>query len=215
MTDFPQTFAVFPLPGTILLPGARLPLNIFEPRYLDMIDDALKEHRSVGMIQPSGAGDQKHSLEIYGIGCLGRIVSFKETEDNRYLITLKGLSRFSVLEELVVTTQYRQVKASFNSFTGDLEPQDDSAIDRKGLLEVLRPFLKMHQIEVEWETIENVPGPPLVTSLAMTCPFAPNEKQALLEAPTLADRFQLITTLIEMALAQRTADFVRSQKDIN
>ena len=215
MTDLPQTFAIFPLAGALLLPGGRLPLNIFEPRYLDMVNDALKEHRNIGMIQPTDPRDHDCSPKVYDIGCLGRIVSFKETDDGRYLITLKGLSRFSVVDELAVTTRYRQVMASFGAFANDPEPEDDTGFNRTILLEALRPFLKMHEVEVEWDAIENVPGLALITSLAMTCPFAPNEKQALLEAPSLAERTQLITSMIEMALAQRGAAPNASTKDIN
>jgi uncharacterized protein len=200
LAELPSVIPIFPLPGALLLPRGRLPLNIFEPRYLAMIDDAMRHHRVVGMIQPAG-NDQKYP-PLYPIGCLGRLTAWSETGDGRLMITLTGLIRFRVQAEVKTTTPYRQVQPSFTEFERDLQESDDEAcIDRKRLGASLKSYLKLRNLDADWSSIERAPGEVLINSLAMICEFDAAEKQALLEAPLLSDRAQLLTALIEMAAA--------------
>ena len=194
LSGLPSRFPVFPLAGAILLPNGNLPLNIFEPRYLQMVKDAMRADKAIGMIQPSGRlnGDQP---ELYPIGCAGRITSFETTEDGRYLITLTGICRFEVVEELTVATPYRQVVASFERWQGDLEPGAPEDNLRSGLTQALRRYFSVHDISVDWTQIERAPLGGLLTSLAMICPFEPSEKQALLET---RDPDQLGRTLVAL-----------------
>jgi len=200
-TERPRTLPIFPLPGVLLLPGGKLPLNIFEPRYLHMVEDAMASHRMIGMVQPLEADQHAVRPRPYDIGCAGRITSFSETEDGRYLITLSGIIRFRIEEELSVTTPYRQVVADYERFGADLSAGDPAAVDGKRLLTALRAYLSATGIPADWESINRAPLPTLVTSLAMICPFAPSEKQALLEAPDLAERGRTLVALMEMATA--------------
>lgn len=208
--SLPVRFAVFPLARVLLLPGSQLPLNIFEPRYLAMIDDALTHDRVVGMIQPHneqppggvpvGAGGLDRPA-LYGVGCLGRLISFSETGDGRYHIVLKGVCRFQVREELPVTTLYRQVVADFTPFAGDLTPQDTGKIDRLALLAGLKNYLAQQNLSADWKAVDNTPTEDLVNMLAMNCPFELPEKQALLEVPDIAGRAATLLTLLQMAVA--------------
>lgn len=210
VSDLPQRFAVFPLPRVILLPGSRIPLNIFEPRYLAMIDDALKGDRVIGMIQPqteqtpaavsSRAAGVDHPA-LLNVGCLGRLTSFAETGDGRYHIALTGICRFELHEELPVTTPYRQIIANFSPFTHDLASAIAEDVDRDALLDHLKRYLEHQQLSADWKSVENTPTEDLVNSLAMSCPFETAEKQALLEAPDLAARTRTLLTLIEMTIA--------------
>lgn len=209
INDLPQRFAVFPLSRVILLPRSRMPLNIFEPRYLAMIDDALRGERVIGMIQPqteqipvspsrmSGA-DQPALLNV---GCLGRLTSFSETGDGRYLITLTGICRFQIQEELPVTTPYRQILARYTSFAHDLTSSAPEEVNRDDVLGHLKRYLAHQQLSADWKSIENTPTEDLVNSLSMSCPFEVAEKQALLEAPTLSERASTLLTLIQMTIA--------------
>jgi len=196
-TTIPTRFPVFPLSGAILLPGGNLPLNIFEPRYLQMTRDAMQADRVIGMIQPccDAAGDR---TEIYRIGCLGRIASFAETEDGRYLISLMGLCRYDVLEELTVATPYRQIVASFDRWQGDLQQQMLPDGLRPSLCEALRDYFEVKDISADWSQIESAPLAGLITSLAMICPFEPCEKQALLEAVDAEERGRALIALLQM-----------------
>jgi Lon protease-like protein len=200
--ELPDCLRVFPLAGALLLPGGRLPLNIFEPRYLSMVNDALAVDRLIGMIQPFERNDEGGAgaggPQLYGIGCVGRMVSFSETEDGRYLVTLAGLIRFDVGEELPLKEGFRRVRPLYERFRDDLEV-DPRGIDRSRLLQALDEFLEVHGIKGDWEAIEETPDERLVTSLAMLCPFAPSEKQALLEAKTLPERAETMTTILQMA----------------
>jgi uncharacterized protein len=204
MAGAAATIPIFPLAGVLLLPGGHLPLNIFEPRYLQMVRDAMTGERLIGMVQPTDPGARVFEPEVYPIGCTGRISAFKETPDNRFLITLAGQRRFTIAEELSRTTLYRQVRVSYEAFPDDGETAeaDDSAIDRARLLAGLKRFLEGAGMKADWSAIEQAPTGPLITSLAMVCPFEPSEKQALLEAKTLAQRAKLMTALIEMGLRQ-------------
>jgi len=198
--QLPRTLPVFPLAGVLLLPGGQLPLNIFEPRYLAMTRDAMNSHRMIGMVQPLDPADRKLRPDIYQIGCAGRIGSFSETDDGRFLINLTGLCRFGIVEELTVPTPYRQVLASYARYRGDLSGDDAAKVDRKRLLPALRAFLEQKHITADWRAIERAPSETLINSLAMICPFAASEKQALLEAADIGERARVMTALIEMAL---------------
>jgi len=198
--DLPQVIPVFPLPGAILLPRGQLPLNIFEPRYLNMVDDAMAGDRIIGMVQPCGGPAQLPSLSP--IGCAGRITAFAETSDGRYLITLTGLCRFRLSTELPTKTPYRQVRADFGAFEHDLQaPPPEDSVDRHGLLEALRAYLETRGLEIDWETAEGAPIEALVNSLAMALPFEVAEKQALIEAHALGDRCEALTALMRIDAA--------------
>ncbi|MEO1252725.1 MAG: LON peptidase substrate-binding domain-containing protein [Pseudomonadota bacterium] len=199
-TNLPDTLPVFPLNGVLLLPGAQLPLNIFEPRYLRMIDDALAGARTIGMVQPRGAGVDDMAPPLYDVGCAGRITSFAETGDGRYLITLTGVRRFRVIEEARVDTPYRVARADWSAFDIDAHPDTSgSDVDRELLLEIMRDYLEAEGLKADWDAAAEAPVDALVVSLAMGCPFAPNEKQALLEAPTIADQAECLMALMEMS----------------
>ena len=198
--DMPRTIPVFPLPGALLLPRGRLPLNIFEPRYLAMVQDAMAGDRVIGMVQPSGEGDKP---SLYEVGCAGLITEHEPTEDGRILITLTGIARFKVTEELPTITQYRQVQASYGRFRLDFEGRaDEDGVDRERLFRSLDAYFEMRGIEADWAAIRNAPNDSLLTALAMMSPFGPAEKQALLEAETLSDHAAVLTTLLEMAVAE-------------
>jgi hypothetical protein len=203
--DLPDILPIFPLTGVLLLPRGRLPLNIFEPRYLAMTRDAMEGERLIGMVQPSDPPIREMNPAVYPLGCAGRITSFSETEDSRILITLTGVSRFRIREELPPLSGYRRVVAEWGDFTDDRNP-DEHGFDRSRLTNGLKSFFTQRQVQADWSAIDQAPGEHLVTSIAMMCPFAPNEKQALLEAKTLDERAHLLTALIEMSLSGPTPD---------
>lgn len=208
--DLPATIPVFPLPGALLLPRGQMPLNIFEPRYLEMIDDSLRSgHRLIGMIQPDTAHpgpDDRPNL--YKIGCAGRITQFAETGDGRYLIQLTGVCRFRVDHELSVLTAYRQCRAAYEPFADDfIARKGEDDVDRKTLLVALKDFLQANNLKADWEGIEKAPNEALVNALAMMSPYGPAEKQALLEAPDLKTRAEILIAVTEIELAKgRTED---------
>ncbi|WP_421992044.1 LON peptidase substrate-binding domain-containing protein [Roseococcus sp.] len=194
--QLPAEIAVFPLSGALLLPGGKLPLNIFEPRYLALVLDSLAQGRMFGMIQadPNGAGDG-----LYHVGCLGRLSSFAETEDGRLLITLSGLIRFRVTEELTACRGYRRVRADYTLYLDDLDPPEPGDLPREGILAALKPYFTAKGIDANWSAVEQMSCPSLVTTLSMVCPFAVAEKQALLEAASPAERAQDLIALLRMA----------------
>ncbi len=199
----PERLAVFPLTGALLLPGGRLPLNIFEPRYLNMIEDALgSPGRMIGMVQPLAVdvGLTPDGAALYDTGCAGRITSFSETGDGRFLVTLTGVTRFRVAEELAMHRGYRQVRPDFTPYATDCEADEGALAERDRLLTLLRRFFDVKGIDAEWPAIEEADDGFLVTSLAMVCPFEAREKQALLECSGLEARGQLLMTLMEMAV---------------
>ena len=198
--DLPQVIPVFPLPGAILLPRGQLPLNIFEPRYLNMIDDAMAGDRIIGMIQLSGGPDRLPGLSA--VGCAGRITSFNETSDGRYLVILTGVCRFRVTAELPSPAPYRQVRAAFSPFEADLGDPGGGDFDREVFLEALRAYLERRQLEIDWDTAGAAPQEALINSLSMALPFEPAEKQALLESPTLEDRCHVLTALMQIDAAE-------------
>ena len=199
----PPILPIFPLAGVLLLPRGRLPLNIFEPRYLAMTRDALGGERLIGMVQPTDPRVVGDNPPVYPTGCAGRITSFSETDDGRFLIVLTGVSRFRIREELPLSQGYRRVVPEWGEFARDLESEAQSGVDRDRLLRGLRTYFQQHKIEADWDAITSVPDERLVTSIAMVCPFEPNEKQALLEASALDERASLLTTIIEMAVLNR------------
>jgi Lon protease-like protein len=206
LADLPREIAVFPLSGALLLPQGRLPLNIFEPRYLAMTLDSLANGRMFGMVQPdAGAARGPNGPGLYRIGCLGRLSSFSETDDGRLLITLTGLLRFRIREELPLAPGgYRRVQADYADFAADLavDAQDAPAsVDRTELLDALRPYFRARGIEANWDAVEQTADAMLVTTLSMVCPFDVPEKQALLEAPDCGERARMLVALMRMGAA--------------
>ena len=204
--DLPEVIPVFPLPGALLLPRGQMPLNIFEPRYLSMVDDAFRDgHRLIGMIQP----DVTHSPDeerpvLFRIGCVGRITQLAETGDGRYILELTGVSRFKVVEEMTVLTAYRQCKVDYFPFLDDFTARKgEDAVDRESLLAVLSDFLKANNLKVDWEGIENAPNEALVNALAMMSPYGPAEKQAMLEALDLKTRAEILIAITQIDLAKK------------
>ena len=195
--DLPRALPIFPLEGVLLLPGGRLPLNVFEPRYLAMFDDAMASNRLVGMIQPCEGQRKEDTPKVYETGCVGRITAFNETDDGRYLVTLSGLLRFDVIRELPPGS-YRLVEPDYARFKNDMD-EDKGAIDREHLVAVLNSYFEANSIEGDWEAIEQTSDERLVTSLAMICPLGAPEKQALLESMTLTERAEALTAIMEMA----------------
>jgi len=195
-TNLPDVIPIFPLPGALLLPRARLPLHLFEPRYLQMLDDAIKtESRLIGMIQPNG------DARLHHIGCAGRVTAMSETEDGRYMITLSGMSRFRVREEIQGFHPYRRCSVDWSGFEADLGPEEkDEGLDRGALMTLLERFFEDRGLSTDWESIADAEPELLINSLSMLCPFEPEERQALLEAPSLTTRRETLVTLIEYAL---------------
>ena len=204
--DLPQSFPIFPLTGALLLPGGKLPLNIFEPRYLAMVEDSLAAGRLFGMIQPDPKGVAgPNGPALYRVGCLGWISAFSESDDGRYLITLTGLIRFSVVREVEMRRGYRRVLADYAAFEHDLgrtaEPERalaEGAPPRSTLISALHGYFDASVIEANWESIEGMPDLALVTTLSMACPFSAAEKQAILEAPDEAERASALLALLEI-----------------
>lgn len=197
LSDLPETIPVFPLAGVLLFPRWSLPLNVFEPRYLNMIDDAMRGDRLIGMIQSQG-GDRT-TPELATAGCAGRITSYSETDDGRYLISLTGICRFGVHEELTVETPYRQVRPDWQLFGTDLiAPPEPELPLRPDLVRALRRYTQINALEVDWEAVENAPMETLINALCAGCPFGPLEKQALLEAPGVTERAQTLIALLDM-----------------
>lgn len=206
LRDAPEVIPVFPLPGAILLPRARLPLNIFEPRYLAMFDDALRtNHRMIGMIQPKDAGlFGAPSPELYEIGCAGRVTQFNELPDGRYVVALSGISRFRVIREEESFTPYRRLRVDWSEFRPDSQPTPPSVEsdgDRRDFLKLVREYFDARGLEGDWDVFEAADEETLVTALCMLCPFEPSEKQALLEAATQIQRRQALAALLAMGAA--------------
>jgi uncharacterized protein len=199
--DLPGTIPVFPLPGALLLPRARLPLHIFEPRYLAMLDDTMKtSHRLIGMVQPREVPGSD-VRRLHAIGCAGRLTQFSETEDGRYMITLSGMSRFRIQEEVTGFTPYRRCDVSWEGFSRDLGPTEhDPGFDREPFLDLLGRYFEALSLSTDWDSMKEAEDELLINSLSMLCPFDPEEKQALLEAPSLTTRRETLVTLLEFAL---------------
>ena len=202
--QLPERIPVLPLTGGLLLPRTHLPLNIFEPRYLALVDAALAGERVVGLVQPNhpGAEHETANPDLARVGCAGRITELRETEDGRYVITLSGICRFAVEAELVVSTPFRQVKVSYDHYSGDLERAKAPDLERRRLFGALQDYLEAHQLEVDWESLESARSESLINTLAVSLPLESREKQGLLLAETLNQRAQLLLTLLEMARSQ-------------
>lgn len=198
--DLPDTIAIFPLPGALLLPRARLPLHIFEPRYLAMLEDCLKTpHRLIGMIQPYDG--PSGTAALHSIGCAGRVSQFSETDDGRYMITLAGISRFRVKEEVNGFTPYRRCDVDWTGFERDLgNSEQDAGFDRGAFLDLLGRFFSSQDLSTDWDSLKEADDEMLINSLSMLCPFEPEDRQALLEAPSLSTRRETLVTLLEFAL---------------
>ena len=204
-SDLPEARPVFPLPGALLLPRGQMPLNIFEPRYLAMIDDALRSSRVIGMVQPIfDDGVRQNGTDLCRVGCLGRITQFAETGDNRYLVSLTGVSRFKIVEEMDVLTPYRQCRVTFEPFMTDFEARaGEDAVDRAAVIRTLKDFVEVNDLSIDWKGINAAPNEALINALSMMAPFGPREKQALLEAEDLKTRADLLVAITEIELARR------------
>jgi len=197
--DLPRSLPLFPLTGALLLPRGQLPLNIFEPRYLEMVNYALQGDRLIGMIQPTENEEVVLRPALSQVGCAGRITAFRETEDNRLLITLTGICRFRLTGEMDTTTAWRAGYTDFAPFAGDLAQGPEQDFPRDKLLSVLKTYLSSRDLQADWKGVMTAPGEALVNSLAMMCPFDPAEKQALLEAPGFQERVSTLVALLEMS----------------
>jgi len=206
--DLPKTIPVFPLSNALLLPGGRLPLNIFEPRYLSMIDRALGQGRFLGMIQPLATGKETvgDGDPDFDVGCLGRIVSFGETEDGRYVISLVGCCRFTIQRELALEDGYRRFDVSYGDFAGDLRPREIGAFDRESFVGALERYLLTLGSDDHWKPLLDLDDSALISTTAMVCPFSPEEKQAILECGSIKERAELVKSLIDMAFLAGQAD---------
>jgi uncharacterized protein len=207
--DLPEVIPVFPLPGALLLPRGQMPLNIFEPRYLAMIDDCLRDgHRLIGMIQPDVAHDgETEKPTLFKVGCVGRITQLAESGDGRYLLELTGVARFRIEQELPVKTLYRQCRVTYAPYADDfIARKGENAVDREALLAALTAFMKANNLQADWEDIEKAPNEALVNALSMMSPYGPAEKQALLEAPDLKSRAEILVAITEIELAKNNTE---------
>lgn len=199
----PGVLPLFPLSGALLLPRGQLPLNVFEPRYVQMIDDALKSHRMIGMIQPDPEAGERPVPPLTKVGCAGRITQFAESGDGRYIVTLTGVSRFALVEEVAAVTPYRQSRVDFAAFAVDFMPRaGEDSVDRGGVLKALRDFAEENDLQIDWDSINQAPNEALVNALSMMSPFGPREKQALLEADDLKNRAEVLVAITEIELAR-------------
>ena len=206
--DLPQRIPVFPLCRAILLPRATLPLNIFEPRYLQMVDDVMSTSRVLGMVQPAGSGEEEEqespasrTAPLRRIGCAGRITSYQELDDGRFLVSLSGIVRFEVIDEVELAKPYRICTVSYERFLGDFTPgAGEGEVDREALLGALKAFLQARGLKADWAAVGKTPTEALVNSLAMVSPYGSEEKQALIEAPDLKTRAEMLVALAEMEI---------------
>lgn len=198
----PDVIPIFPLSNALLLPCAKMPLNIFEPRYIDMVDYCMGHDRLIGMVQPRVEGEEQQESrpEIYAMGCLGRVVSFNESGDGRYGITLLGVSRFTITQEQPSDYSFRLVRADYETFVEDLNETTIQPQQRIALLKTVKAYLSAHGIDAQWSTIDDAADYALITSLSMLCPFTASEKQALLECDTIDDRSILLDKLMSLSL---------------
>ena len=205
--ELPSRLAIFPLTGAVLFPQTQLPLNIFEPRYIQMIDEVLSTpDRIMGMIQPNLSKTDLKSNELKKVGCAVRISSFSETGDGRYLVTLTGLIRFEIAQELDTTTPYRQIMTKYENYQEDLKPSNTENIDRKNLLFLIKKYLEQKNLLIDWEIIEQSPTEQLINYSGVLVPFEAEEKQLLLETKTLFDRCKALESLFQSYQFQNTQD---------
>jgi hypothetical protein len=203
--DLPQRIPVFPLCRAILLPRATLPLNIFEPRYLQMLDDVMATSRVLGMVQPEGVKEEQpvaRTAPLRRVGCAGRVTAYQELDDGRLLVTLTGVARFAIADEVALAKPYRVCTVSFERFAGDFTAgAGEEAVDRQGLLRALKAYLEARNLKADWSAVSKASSEALVNSLSVVSPYGPEEKQALLEAPDLKSRAEMLVALAEMELA--------------
>ncbi|MDC0032891.1 LON peptidase substrate-binding domain-containing protein [Pelagibacteraceae bacterium] len=203
LEDLPKKIAIFPLTGAVLFPKTQLPLNIFEPRYVQMLNAALATpHKLIGMIQPNAGNDNT----LKKVGCIGRVTSYNETDDHRYLITLNGIIRFEIENELDTTTQYRQVEVNYENFITDLKSEDVTNVDRESLLKLIKKYLKNKSLLADWDIIQQTPTEQLINYSGVLVPFTPEEKQLLLEARTIMGRSRALEALYQSYTIEETAD---------
>lgn len=206
-SDLPQQIPVFPLRGVILLPRAVLPLSIYEPRYLSMLEDILSGDRIVGIVQPDRSEGEEESppgkaVSLRPVGCAGRLTAFQELDDDRVLVTVTGVARFDLTKEVPTSKPYRLFQVSYDAFSHDFEVgAGEELVDRSNLLRVLRSYLEAHKLKADWRAILSAPSEYLVNSLSVVCPYGAEEKQALLEAKDLKTRAEVLMALAEMELA--------------
>jgi hypothetical protein len=200
----PEELPLFPLNGVLLLPRGTLPLNVFEPRYLAMVDAALTGERMIGMVQPAAEGvsglSAPEGTNLYRTGCIGHIRVFEETDDGRYMIELRGLSRFDIVNELDMRDGYRRVRPDYTRFAADMQPSPNIPIERQRLLSSLKGYFELQNIAADWDALIKAPDERLITTLAMVCPFDPAEKQVLLESPDIAQQCKMLIGFIESTL---------------
>jgi uncharacterized protein len=201
-SDLPNTIPLFPLAGALLLPRTDLPLNIFEPRYLLMIEEAMKAERIIGIIQPQGSSDSsKAALEA--VGCAGRITSYSETDDGRLLVTITGVCRFAIVEELDAATPFRQASVDYRPYAVDFVSETGArSVNREQLIKAFRQYLEANDMSADWNEVEAVSTEVLVNTLSLLAPYPARDKQALLEAPDLKSRADVLVALTELALAK-------------
>jgi Lon protease-like protein len=203
LNDLPKKIPIFPLTGAVLFPKTQLPLNIFEPRYIQMLNAALATpHKLIGMIQPIAGSDNS----LKKVGCVGRVTSYNETDDHRYLITLNGVIRFEIENELDTTTQYRQVEVNYENFITDLKSEDVTNVDRESLLKLIKKYLKNKSLLADWDIIQQTPTEQLINYSGVLVPFTPEEKQLLLEARTIMGRSRALEALYQSYTIEETAD---------
>ena len=203
LEDLPKKIPIFPLTGAVLFPKTQLPLNIFEPRYVQMLNAALATpHKLIGMIQPIAGSDKS----LKKVGCVGRVTSYNETDDHRYLITLNGIVRFEVENELDTTTQYRQVEVNYENFITDLKSEDVTNVDRESLLKLIKKYLKNKSLLADWDIIQQTPTEQLINYSGVLVPFTPEEKQLLLEAKTIMGRSRALEALYQSYTIEETTD---------
>lgn len=200
-TDLPAELPIFPLPGAVVMPGVQLPLNIFEPRYLSMVADALASHHLIGMIQPTSETMTDEVPEIHRIGCAGRITSYSETPDGRIVLVLTGVCRFQAVTEIEPRHGYRRVRADWERFALDYQSNDSAIADRTGFLSSLKAFCTLRGVEVPWDDVEQMADRDLTNLLCAHLPLSPEDKQALIETVPTADRAALMRGLLDMASA--------------
>jgi len=203
LEDLPKKIPIFPLTGAVLFPKTQLPLNIFEPRYVQMLNAALSTpHKLIGMIQPIAGSDNS----LKKVGCVGRVTSYNETDDHRYLITLNGIIRFEIENELDTTTQYRQIEVNYENFITDLKSEDVTNVDRESLLKLIKKYLKNKSLLADWDIIQQTPTEQLINYSGVLVPFTPEEKQLLLEARTIMGRSRALEALYQSYTIEETAD---------
>ena len=203
LNDLPKKIPIFPLTGAVLFPKTQLPLNIFEPRYVQMLNAALATpHKLIGMIQPIAGSDNS----LKKVGCVGRVTSYNETDDHRYLITLNGIIRFEIENELDTTTEYRQVEVNYENFITDLKSEDVTNVDRESLLKLIKKYLKNKSLLADWDIIQQTPTEQLINYSGVLVPFTPEEKQLLLEARTIMGRSRALEALYQSYTIEETAD---------